>query len=252
VHIVSWNLAGNTVSRRPATHDRAWHYLAALDADVLLVQEATPPAWVRDRWAIVMAPVKRWGSAILAKRGLQLTADPRPAESIWERDGYIASGSVMLTDGTPLFLGSVHAPLMNELEPEFLAGYEPAAIKLPSYPVAYYYDVPYAIYRGRVPARFLVSGDWNVSPTLWDLHHKNSHEGEFFDRARRDKWVDVYRYFHADEGQTWFRKTDRPYQLDHGFCDPTTALALKACDIDPYPAATLMVSDHAPLLIELA
>lgn len=250
VRVVSWNLARNT--KPVAMHEGAWEYLAELDPDVALIQEATPPPWAGERWDIVMAEVKRWGSAILAKRELSLTAYDRPAESIWERDGYIASGSVALADGMSIFLGSVHAPLMKGLSSDFLAGYDPAAIKLPAYPVAYYYDLPYAIYRDRVPQRFLVSGDWNVSPILWDQHHANSHEADFFKRAKDDGWVDCYRQFHPEEGQTWFHKNHRAYQLDHAFCDAGTALQLRSCEIDPHPAAALGLSDHAPLLIEFA
>lgn len=165
-----------------------------------------------------MSEVERWGSAILAKREFRLVKHPE-ATTYWERYGLMASGTVTLADGSELSLGSVHAPVMKELSEELFAGHDPATIKLEAYPGAYYYDVPYAIYRNRNDARFLISGDWNVSPDLWDKHHPNMHEADFFARARADGWVDCYRQFHDEEGQTWFRKNDRPYQLDHAFCD---------------------------------
>lgn len=252
MRVVSWNMARNTTSKSVEAHERAWRYLASLNPDVALVQEATPPSWVGDIWDVVIADVRRWGSAVLAKRHLGLTAVSAPTAGIWERDGYIATASIMLPDGVALLLGSVHAPLTKTLSPEFLAGYDPEGIRLSDYPVAYYYDVPYAIYRDLVGDRFLVSGDWNVSPVLWDRHHTNSHEGEFFVRAAKHGWFDCYRQFHEDEGRTWFRGNDRPYQLDHAFCDAETATRLTACDIDQHPAATMKLSDHAPLVIELS
>ena len=148
-------------------------------------------------------------------------------------------------------MGSVHAPLLKVLSEEQLAGYSPSEIKLPGYKKAWYYDVPFAIYRDGMQGPFLVSGDWNVSPDLWDKLHTNSHEAEFFGRAAASGWKDIYRQSHSAEGRTWFRKNDPPYQPDHAFCDSTTALRVRSCEIDDYPAATLKVSDHAPLLIEL-
>lgn len=68
--IVSWNLARNTLSK--AKHERAWHYLAALDPDIALLQEAVIPTWATDRWHVVLPPVRKWGSAVLAKPDLAL------------------------------------------------------------------------------------------------------------------------------------------------------------------------------------
>jgi hypothetical protein len=250
--IVSWNMARNTTSRSLPTHEPAWHYLASLDPDTALVQEATPPPWCRDIWDIAIADVATWGSAVLAKPGLGLQPLAVRPDSVWERDGYIASASVTLPDGSRLSLGSVHAPVLKEMKEDQLAGYDPSAIKLPAYQTPYYYDVPFAIYRAGMAAPFVVSGDWNVSPELWDRHHPGMHEADFFARTVEAEWVDIYRQYHASEGRTWFRGNDRPYQLDHAFCDVTTASRLQSCEIDPYPAAVLGVSDHAPLVIEFA
>lgn len=247
--VVSWNLARNTTSRSNAVHDRAWHLLAAMDPDIALLQEAQPPAWVRQRWDVVKAPTRYWGSAILAKPALHVSPFTGRQDEYWDASGYLASATVTLADGTSLFLGSVHAPLIHQLSSEQLAGFNPHEIKLPSRSMAAYYDVPYALFRERVPSRFLVSGDWNVSPILWDEHHPDAHMAEFFERAAADGWVDCYRQFHVGEGRSWFRGTDRPYQMDHAFCDPTTAQSLTRCDIEPYGAETLRLSDHAPLVL---
>ena len=251
MRIVSWNLARNTTSRSNPSHERAWHFLAALDPDIALIQEAWPPVWASDRWTIVNAKTKYWGSAILAKPELALEPMDLERPTRWDKDGYLASGSIKLPDSRRLVLGSVHAPLMKSLTVEYLAGLDATAIKLPSYSTAFYYDVPYALFQERVRDLFIVGGDWNVSPELWDAHHRNSYEREFFERAAADGWVDCYRRFHDVEGQTWFRKNNRPYQMEHVFCDPKTADQIRSCEIEPFPAASLAVSDHAAVVLEL-
>jgi exonuclease III len=251
VRIVSWNLGANTTSRRATVHERAWHYLAALDPDVALLQEATPPQWARERWSIVAPASARWGSAIIARPELRLTPGPVDMEGGFREGVLLATADLELTPGMPLLLGSVHA-VVGRLGEAVLAGYDAAAIKRPREPIPYPNDIAYAIYRERVNGRrFLVSGDWNIA-RLWDDHHRGTHEIDFFTRAGEDGWVECYRLFHETEGRTWFRGSDLPYQLDHAFCDAETAKRLRSCQIDPHPAESLGLSDHAPLILELA
>jgi exonuclease III len=253
VRFVSWNMARNTFSG--PRHERAWHYLRALDADIALVQEAMPPPWALEHWDIVRADVPRWGTAIVARKGLGVHEMADLTLTSHDQGGLLATASLTLPDATEFLIGSVHAPLPTRFSPLDLAGYEPEDIWLPAYRKAFYYDVPFAIYRERTQGRrFLVSGDWNVSPRLWDRHHPRDHEQQFFVRAAAAGWVDCYDLKHPDEeeGRTWFRGDDLPYQIDHAFCDPLTAVSLTSCDIDPSPATFLAVSDHAPLILDLA
>ena len=250
MRVVSWNL-GYAFDFK-TTHDRAWHYLGALDPDIAMLQEVRPelPAWVEERWTIVRRPPRYWGTLILVKPDLgprELAGDhPRFNDS----DVYLAAGTVTLPDGTSLLVGSVHAPI-GEATGDELFGFDPRAIKTPYAPAPSRNDVAYRYYRDTVRGRrFLVSGDWNVSPRLWDEHHPGDHEAEFFDRARDDGWIDCYQAFHADEGQTLFKVGSPPYQADHAFCDGETAKALRDCYIYPHPAEDLKLSDHAPLILE--
>jgi hypothetical protein len=48
---VSWNL-GYAFGYKP-THERAWHYLAALDPDLAFLQEARPPSWAAGKWTVL-------------------------------------------------------------------------------------------------------------------------------------------------------------------------------------------------------
>jgi exonuclease III len=254
MRIVSWNLAANTTSRSHAVHDRAWRYLESLDPDVALIQEARPPEWVAGKkdWMIVQRPFRLWASAIVAKAPLQLTGFEGPFEGVLDDDGYLATGTVTLPDGASLLVGSVHTPIGPATDAE-LGGRDPDAVRTPRYKVPYRRDVAYAIYHDRVAGqRFLVSGDWNIA-RLWDTNHRNTSEIDFFLRAERDGWIDCYQRLHPEgEGRTWFRGDDPPYQMDHAFCDAATAESLVRCEIDAHPAETLLVSDHAPLVLELA
>jgi exonuclease III len=250
MRIVSWNLARNTTSRSQSIHEGAWRYLASLEPDVALLQEVTPPDWAFERWSVVQPSASPWGSAIVARPELQLSGGQTDWEGGFIQGVLLATGEVTLAGGTQLMLGSVHT-VIGKAGDEAMAGHDPNVIKRPKEPVAYKNDVAYAIYRERVHGRrFIVSGDWNIA-RLWDALHPGTHETDFFTRAESDGWIDCYRLFNKDEGRTWFCGGDAPYQLDHAFCDPDTAGLLVSCAIDPYPAETLSLSDHAPLILEL-
>jgi exonuclease III len=242
MRIVSWNL-GYAFSFR-VRHDQAWHYLAALDPDIALLQEVLPPAWARERWDIDFRPIRQWGTAIVAKPALKLRSDPEPV-------AYSATGTVSILDGLDLLVASVHTQV-GVPSPEDYAGLDREAIRRPRRASLSHADVGYAIQRARVEGgRFLVGGDWNTA-RLWDRTHPGAFEADFFARAEADGWVDCYRRFHPEgEGRTWFRGSDAPYQLDHVFCDSTTAAQLTGCEIYAHAAETLQLSDHAPLVVEL-
>ena len=186
---------------------------------------------------------------ILAKPTLDLQALDAPAEANLKGGLSVATGSVRVPSGGRVIVISVHAPVMKA-RAEDLAGRDLESVRLPHYPTASLRDVAYVISRDLARGRrFLAAGDWNTSPQRWDEFHA-THEADFFQRAADDGWVDCFRRFHAEEGRTWFRGEDRPYQQDHAFCDPATASILESCDIDAHPAEVLKLSDHAPLVIE--
>ena len=250
MRVVSWNLG--VAYSFEASHERAWHYLAALDADIAFLQEVKPPAWASERWDIEMAPHKQWGSAILAKPGLGLTSYPDQTQGVLGHFGpYLATATVVPAPGVSLLVASVHTSARVASQ-DVLAGLDAEAIRRPSVDVPWRNDLAYSAYRNLVmDRRFLVSGDWNTA-RLWDKVYGGSGGVDFFDRAAADGWVECHRMFHDEEGRTWFRGAEQPYQLDHAFCDPVTAEALKSCEIDPYPVETLGLSDHAPLVMEFA
>ena len=248
MRVVSWNL-GFAYGFKD-THDRAWHYLAALDPDLAFLQEVHPPAWAEARWTIEKGLNPQWGSAIVAGPGVRLSAFEGHSAGILGHFGsYLVTRLVALADGTSLVVASVHTPA-RAAEPAALIGLDPGMIRRPSVDVPWLNDLAYFAYRDLTQGkRFLITGDWNTA-RLWDKVHGGTAGEEFFGRAASDGWVECHRRFHPEEGRTWFRNGNQPYQEDHAFCDATTAERLRACDIDAYPAETLRLSDHAPLVME--
>lgn len=256
MRVVSWNLARNTYPS-DVTHDAAWRYLRDLDPDVALLQEARArlPDWVGATYEVARQPAQRWGSLILAKPKFQLLRWPGEQPRLQHStDVYLATATIRILDDASVVVGSVHAPI-GAASLTDLSGLDAKLIKRPRAPVAYRSDVAYAFYRELVRGRrFLISGDWNVA-RLWDYQygHPQIHEIDFFDRAHADGWIECYRRLHPEgEGRTWFRGSEPPYQMDHAFCDEETAQTLQACEIDKWPAESLHLSDHAPLILEFA
>lgn len=251
MRVVSWNLARNTVGKNAAKHEGAWRYLEALDPDLALLQEVEPPGWASTRsdWTMVRGRFAQWGSVIVAKAPLRLTAYDGPLVGALDEWGYLATATLEVPGRMPLLVASVHTPA-GKAKPPFLGSLDPMSIKKSCEKKADSNDVAFEIYRQRTRGhRFLISGDWNVA-RLWDYPCHRTCETEFFKRACAHGWVECYPKFHPEgEGRTWFGGP-KPYQMDHAFCDRQTAEALLSCDIDAHPAETLGLSDHAPLLLE--
>jgi hypothetical protein len=100
-----------------------------------------------------------WGSAIVAKPGLQLKGLPDPSRSVPGRDAYLATGTVRVADGSELIVVSVHSRI-GKTAAEDLVGLDPEVIRRPQEKAPHQDDIDYALIRERVrDGRFLVSGD---------------------------------------------------------------------------------------------
>lgn len=198
-----------------------------------------------------MPQVKNWGSAILSRPGRNLRPFADPPESDLERHSLLTM-AIASVGSREMVLASVHAPV-REARRGDLGTRDPAMLRRPSHTRRgigpYRTDAAYGVCRDRVrDSRFFLAGDWNVS-RLWDERRMISECHEFFDRAAADGWHECS--FRQPELRTWYRGSEPPYQLDHAFCDAETANRVSSVKVDPHPAETLKVSDHAPLLFEL-
>jgi len=255
VKILCWNLgfASGRWRDEPALHERAWHWVAAVDPDLAFLQETEPPDWAQERWEIHVLPHHFWASAIVTRRGTPLLPVTLPPDGVIERaKSYHATADLELAGGERLLVASVHTS-PHEAPPWGHRGYKRTAIARPSVGKPWWNDVAFAGYRDLVAGRrFIVAGDWNTSRWL-DTNGVPEPAGqEFFDRAAAAGWVELSLDAEGREGKTWYGSTNpRLCQLDHVFADATTAELLRSFRIDPYPVEALGLSDHAPMILEL-
>jgi endonuclease/exonuclease/phosphatase family metal-dependent hydrolase len=255
VKILCWNL-GAAYGRwrdEPGLHERAWHWIAALDPDLAFLQETQPPAWARERWEVLTLPHEFWASALVARRESRLRPAVLPAGGVIEREGsYFATAEIDLSSGEHMLVSSVHAA--PHAAPGWRhPGYDAASIARASVGEPWCNDVAFAGFRDLVEGRrFLIAGDWNTSRSL-DAEGVPATAGqEFFDRAAAAGWVELSIGPDGCEGKSWYGSTNpRSCQLDHIFADAQTAASFRSFRIDPDPVEALGLSDHAPLLVEL-
>ena len=255
VKILCWNLgaAYGRWREEPDLHDRAWHWIAALDPDIAFLQETRPPAWATERWQVLTGPYQFFASALVARRGIELRPVELPVGGALDGFGaYLATAEIGLAGGGSLLVSSAHTSA--RLAPESgHPGLDRSAIARPSVGEPWWNDVAFAGYRELVvDRRFLIAGDWNTARWL-DAEGVPTADGlEFFQRAADAGWVDISLDADGREGKSWYGSDNpRPYQPDHVFADRETAATLRTFAIEPWPVSALGLSDHAPLVFEL-
>ena len=256
VMILCWNLGAAAGRWRddPDLHERAWHWIAAVDPDLAFLQETEPPDWARGHWEVITLPHSFWASALVARRSLGLRVLEPPTGGVLAKAGsYHAFGEIELVSGDPLLVASVHtsprvAPVWGYRE-----HYRREQIARPSVGVPWWNDVAFAGFRELVDGRrFIVAGDWNTSRWVDSEGVPTPSGAEFFERATAAGWVELSLDADGREGRTWYGSTNpRTHQPDHAFADTETAATLRSFRIDPYPVEVHGLSDHAPLLLEL-
>jgi endonuclease/exonuclease/phosphatase family metal-dependent hydrolase len=265
MRIVSWNVHGAPAGATNRQLERAWYHLAALDADLVLLQEvrhSVIPEWVRAEWDLVLGKTGahgktgNWGSAIAAKRALNL----RDREDLLPEDSwlsavydYVVTAEIDLDGVTQALVASVHAPAMPAKKMLEVLGKPDAIGDLALAAVGFEPDPPWStdvIFRALDDVkgdRFIIGGDWNLS-RLFDRDKVVPTNAMFFSRAVQSKWVEVLGK--ANEERSFFRDGNLPYQLDHVFSDRKTDDAVKSGAVWADETA-LEISDHAPIVIDL-
>jgi len=255
VKILCWNLgaAAGRWRDEPELHERAWHWVAAVDPDIAFLQETCPPDWARARWEVLTLPFHFWASALVARQGTGLRVVAPPADGVLSKAGsYHSFAELDLGSGDSVFLASVHTS-PHEAPPWGHRGYRRRAIARPSVGKPWWNDVAFAglheLVEGR---RFLIGGDWNTSRYVDAAGVPTPAGAEFFERAATLGWTEVSLDADGREGKTWYgSRNPRPHQPDHVFADAVTAGLVRSFRIDPYPVEAHGLSDHAPLVLEL-
>jgi hypothetical protein len=266
MRIVCWNFQGSSDGATPHDQARCWHHLAALDADLALLQEVSHsaiPDWVADEWTVCAGQVGRygkesaWGSVIAARSALNL----RLRDELLDTEGswlavlydYVLVAEVDLDPTTTALVGSVHAPAISAAELMENLDEVGAIPDEELSDVAIQPDEPWAtdvIFHALDEARderFIIGGDWSTS-RLFDRNKSVPTNALFFARACQRGWVETMAG--RDEQQSFFRIGNLPYHLDHLFTDATTNEAVTSGSIWADPSA-LEISDHAPVVIDL-
>lgn len=237
MEIITWNLPR---SFRGESHGDAWEYcLNRLDADYYLLQEARPPAWVRDDHELVWAGIggtRPWGSAVVSSRHplseIEIETDFRGAMMVAE-SSYGAERTITLI--------SVYGLM------EKLAGVG--------------YSIP-NLHRmlsdltGLLEARthgdrdVVLGGDLNASEQLDEIYGHDTH-GVLFDRIEAFGLTDCLGAFHDDYVRTLrHNRSDRDWQNDYLFVSDGLADRLRGCDVLEDDAIR-KYSDHNPVRVTL-
>src|SRR4051812_35180129 len=131
--LVSWNM-GMSMNAFAEQHDRAWHFLVALNPDIALVQEAVPPDWIRARFAVHHEPFDLWASAVLVRPDWPSHLTSFGRETVIGAFGaYVATTEVVIPGTGDVVVASVHTTAQRAF-PHRLSGLDVEAIRRPSLP----------------------------------------------------------------------------------------------------------------------
>lgn len=255
-------------------HRDAWEYLLdRLRPDIALLQECIPPddlAGYQIIWHRAYPNGNQpWGTALLVSEGLDVASarlddvnrwiagiptdgEQRARPRIVGVDGWIASASVTMPDGTSALVVSLHN-LSDPLERWRTRDVDLTGIKLERSRDVWLVDVLFHFLRPRLTAgeRMLIGGDFNYSRAL-DLPPRGDRgNNEFFDRLDAEGFVSLHRIFRSHDEQTFFDHRRGPHQLDYLYADPWTSNRCRACTVVSYDDVRGL-SDHAPVHARLS
>jgi len=223
--IITWNLG---YWQHSSLHDEAWNYLCnEIKPDIAFLQEVRPPSWISHHTLAFEEVTRGWGTAIFAP---SLTLE-KEAFSIYP--GRVAAASIVLEKNLPLFIVSIHAPIINNRVFPHLAK------------IFTELESRYAC------NSVIVGGDLNSARLAEEVWPGHGH-GPFFEQIDKgDRWVDCCRKFHPSEIQTFFRAdSSNPFQDDHIFTSCDLESRIKTANVINNEV-TRRVSDHIPLVVEI-
>lgn len=250
--LVSWNLAGATNTYRAGPYLAALDYLREdLSPQIALLQEVRLPLDLGPEYQVFARSDKEWGSAV-AVRGIDARTATPLAGSVLDRLGSYLAFADLYPEGLGWIRAvSVHSSTFDP-PTSLLEGMSSDLVGRGGR--IWHSDLIFDGLVGELTQHtgsFIIGGDWNESPFLWDEVHGGTLGREFFERATRAGWVDCMRRFSPIEVQTWFRAGDQPYQDDHVFVDAELGAVVEGCVADSAPAER-GYSDHAPLVVAFA
>jgi endonuclease/exonuclease/phosphatase family metal-dependent hydrolase len=250
MRLLTWNMAAG-FGYEARKHDRAWRWLAYADPDVALLQETQPPEWAIAHWpALQHSPTyarSPWGAAILSKTVPLDTVEP---STPWLRKLRGKVQIARLAGAHPLWLASIHSNAYP-LKPEELDGMPLEKVRRCHDEKIWQVEVLAAeLAELFVGHRFVAGGDLN-SALLFDKNNRYDNNARLWANLAADGFHDLRQRFQPLEQRTYFAPGRGPYQLDHLFADAVTCGEALAWTVRAEPAESGLVSDHAPVEVEL-
>jgi endonuclease/exonuclease/phosphatase family metal-dependent hydrolase len=220
--VLSWNM------RRTRGKGAAWAAVDELAPDLALLQEVSQPPDI-DAKRLVWQPIsgRRWGSAIYAKEGIELT----PLDIDHTYPGWVTAADARREDGSSVTVISLHAPIID--------GYSIAPLH------HILSDLTTTLDRRR--SHIILGGDFNAS-LQWDQRQPQPTHRIFFDRLLAfglksclplDGEYATYRH---NKGQSF------PWRLDYIFVSAKTKI-MSARIVDDDELTSL--SDHNAIVTAL-
>ena len=228
MRIISWNL-GVGSPESGCSPERAWAWLRdEADADVLLLQEAVPPAWADEEWAVVVHAPKYsytsqpWGCVILAREPIIEPFMPGP-QWPWLSETWGSVAVAAPSESGRLWFASIHSGA-SALTPSRASAHSGDGVLRCDPDALWEIDVIAhdlgRLFSGR---GFVAGGDLN-SALLFDEKQGYDHNARLFANLLSLGMKDARPRFHPpNEVQSYFTGgADRVYQLDHVYADPGT------------------------------
>ncbi|MCX7000553.1 MAG: hypothetical protein NT106_09715 [Candidatus Sumerlaeota bacterium] len=225
MRILTWNLG---YWQHSSQHDKAWDYLCNdIKADIALLQEVKPPSWLPCHTIVFEEITRGWGTAIY------IPLLPLSRGYLSRYPGRVALAYTILDGDFPLFIASIHAPIIN------------------GHVFPHLNNIFAELESKKHVSSAVIGGDLNSARLAEKVWPGNGH-GPFFERIDSgDPWIDCCRRFNTVELQTFFRDTCvYPFQDDHIFASRDLSGCIRTCNVMNNDL-TRSVSDHIPLIVEL-
>ena len=243
--VLSWNMQHRAVG---------WDWLAnESDFDIALLQEANLPSWVREKYPKVfyrrIPEHHDWGTAFISKIDAFTEFIP-DQDDFWLNE---MLGPMVLArpiDESSLWFCSIHShyqaitkgKLVEHPIPNLLESKKGAAFEI---------DVLAHILKPILRSnRFVFGGDLNSS-LLIDKNQGYSNNRRLFENLKTMGYFDLREGFYEEEQQTYFKKGNGAFQLDHLYSDAETKATVRSWRVLSDVVTTRKLSDHAPIEVVL-
>ena len=256
MRVLIWNMAGAGF-HTGAPHSAAWEWLRnEASFDVAMLQEAIPPAGLDSSFATALfrsrfpAQGLAWGNCILAHEYDYNYRLLEPTQVAWAASSMNAALIAEPVGDLPVLV-NVHSnakPIAKFPREEFIRAGGLACHSSKVWEIEVLAHQIRPVLDGR---RFVLGGDLNAGLLLDEVYGYKNNENLWNNLAAQG-YLDLRTRHSATEQQTFFRDKTNPYQLDHFFGDPTTEASVKHWAVLTEVAQDLKLSDHAPVVIDLA